>query len=215
VKAEVSTPTRIARLPLDRHGRPIPWFVHREEDGTPDFRVIRRGGLADAVRFELCWVCGQPRGRWAAFVIGPMCAINRVSAEPPSHRECAIFSARACPFLTTPGMRRRERGLPEDHADAAGNAIKRNPGVALVWSSRSWSVFRAPGGVLFDVGDPTEALWYCQSRAASRNEVLASIDSGLPLLLTEANKEGEEAVKELVRQHDRALQLVPDEVGRS
>lgn len=29
------------------------------------------------------------------FVVGPMCELNRISGEPPSHRECAEFSA-AC-----------------------------------------------------------------------------------------------------------------------
>ena len=33
-----------------------------------------------------------------AFVIGPMCAVNRVIApEPPSHRDCGTFSARVLP----------------------------------------------------------------------------------------------------------------------
>jgi hypothetical protein len=37
--------------------------------------------------------------RWS-FVVGPMCGINRNSAEPPSHKECAQWSARNCPFLS-------------------------------------------------------------------------------------------------------------------
>lgn len=209
-------PQSIARLSRDKHGRPIPWFVHIE-DGVPDFRVIRRGGIEDAVRFGLCWVCGRQRGRHAAFVVGPMCAVNRTSAEPPSHLECALFSARACPFLTTPAMRRRERGL-EHVVDPAGVMIGRNPGVALVWSSRTWRVYGVPrsavakgvatAGRLFDLGEPTAVSWWAQGRPATREEVLASMESGLPLLRAEAEKQRGGA-EELARMVLAARDLVP------
>ena len=203
-----ATPRRIAALPADRHGYPVPWFV-ATIDGTPDFRVIKPGAIRDALRFRLCWICGQPAGANAAFVIGPMCAVNRVSAEPPSHRDCAIYAATHCPFLTRPGMRRRDTALPDGHVDPAGVMIARNPGVALVWVTRRWQPFNTDGGVLFDVGDPVETLWFAQGRPATRGEVEASIASGLPLLRAEAVQEGARAVVELDRQHRAALALVP------
>ena len=143
-------PPRIARLPRNHAGYPVPWFV-ATVDGTPDFRIVRPGGIKDAVRFELCWLCGQRLGANAAFVLGPMCTINRVSPEPPSHRDCALYAARACPFLTTPHMRRRTTGLPGDIVDPDGEMIARNPGVVAVWVSRNWSPI--PGHRLFDVGE--------------------------------------------------------------
>lgn len=207
-------PARMARLPLDRHGRPIPWFVHRDEDGTPDFRVIRARGILDALHFEWCWVCGQKRGKHAAFVVGPMCAVNRTSAEPPSHLECALYSARACPFLATPSMVRRERGIDTlpggTHLPPAGTMIPRNPGVALVWSSRTWAPFSdGAGGVLLGLGDPTQVSWWAEGREATRAEVEASIDSGLPILEAEAQAEGSRAYAELLRQIDVAAELLP------
>lgn len=212
----IPMPAPIARLPRDRHGRPIPWFVHIDDDGIPDFRVIRRGGLQDAHRFGWCWVCGQTRGRHAAFTIGPMCAVNRVSAEPPSHLECAVYSARACPFLNTPTMRRRDRDLgPLDDA-TAGVAIVRNPGVALVWSSRTWAPFNVPpmagrptAGVLWNVGDPTAVSWWAHGRQATRDEVLASITSGLPQLVEAAKPDGPRAAAALEAMVAAAMQLVP------
>jgi len=202
----VTPPPGVAQLPRDKHGRPIPWFVHVDGDGVPDFRVIERGRIADAYRFERCWTCGQPRGRHAAFVVGPMCAVNRVSAEPPSHLECAVFAAQACPFLTTPSMVRRERGM-EEHAKPAGVMLTRNPGVALVWSSRTWKPFKAPGGALFDIGDATATRWFALGRTATRDEVLAAIDAGLPALREMADAEG--AGAQLDREVSRALALVP------
>lgn len=219
--AALPMPAPIARLDRDKHGRPIPWFVHREPDGTPDFRVIRAGGIADALRFDLCWVCGQQRGRHAAFVIGPMCAVNRTTAEPPSHLPCAVYSARACPFLSTPTMHRRDRGLAEKGVVAAsGRTLLRNPGVALVWSSKTWHTYQVPAaaaaagvrpGLLFDVGDPTSWSWWAQGRPATHDEVDASIQSGMPLLMDEAIKEGPRAVAELARMAQAVLPLLPAE----
>lgn len=193
----IEMPARIARLPRDKHGRPIPWFVHRDEQGVPDFRVVRAHGIADAFRFEKCWVCGDRRGAWSAFVVGPMCAVNRVSAEPPSHRDCAVYSALACPFLSNPAMRRRDSRLPEGTELPAGEMITRNPGVALVWVTRDWSPFRAGPGILFRLGDPEETLWFAHGRDATRAEVLASIQTGMPILAEAAERDGRDALAEL------------------
>lgn len=209
-------PRAMRRLPTDKHGRPVPWFVHWTDDGVPDFRIVRRGGIEDALRFGLCWVCGTPRGRHAAFVVGPMCAVNRVSAEPPAHLDCALYSALACPFLTTPTMHRRERGLGE-RVDPAGVMVPRNPGVALVWSSRTWAPFDVPAGpgiapgVLFGLGEPTAVSWWREGRPATGAEVRASIDSGLTLLEAECDRERDPAAAraELGVQLAAALALVP------
>ena len=207
-------PARMARLPLNDAGYPVPWFV-AWIDGKPDFRVIERGRIAAALTQHRCWVCGQRMtSPTASFVIGPMCAVNRVSAEPPSHHDCATYSARACPFLANPKKRRREGHMPDEHVTAPGMMIARNPGVALVWTSRHWRPFQVPGGlgtpgVLFNVGEPTRVAWYAEGRDATREEVLASIDSGLPILLAEAEKEGPEAMKHLHRLRDEAMELLP------
>lgn len=136
-------PSRIAALPIDARGYPVPWFVPWLADGTPEFRAmdIEKWGLA--VRDRRCWICGGPLGRWLTFPVGPMCGINRTSAEPPSHLDCATWSACNCPFLSRPQMRRREDETfgPELAKEQAGFAITRNPGVTLVWTTRSYEVF--------------------------------------------------------------------------
>jgi len=208
-----STPPRIAALPQDKHHRYVPWFV-AWINGIPDFRIIRPAGIQVAFQSKLCWVCGVPfqRQEDRAFVIGPMCAVNRVSSEPPSHRDCAVYSATACPFLTTPNMTRRDRHMPGGASAPAGISIPRNPGVALVWvtSYREWGTFRdGRGGTLFSIGEPREALWFAHGRPATRAEVLTSIDSGLPVLREMAGTEGAGAAAELEVMHERALRYVP------
>lgn len=206
-------PPRIAALPVDAIGRPIPWFVWIDDDGKPDFRVVGPGKLQQALR-GLCWVCGKgfAGGEDRAFVLGPMCGINRVAPEPPSHVACATWSALNCPFLATPQMTRRDRHMPEGTAEPPGIMLRRNPGVALVWVTgyRSWST-RRDGSGLFDIGNPKRALWFAQGREATRAEVLASVDSGLPILRELAEQDGPDAVAELERMHATALAYLPQE----
>jgi len=167
--------------------------------------------VRDAITGQKCWLCGQRLGAYKAFVVGPMCAVNRVSSEPPSHRECAEFAARACPFLTQPRMRRNEKDVPEDAHEPGGLMIRRNPGVALVWTTREFNAFRAPGGVLFRIGEPDHVHWYAQGRDATRDEVMASIESGLPILRQAAQEDGPRGVQALERGLAAALRLVPGE----
>jgi hypothetical protein len=214
-------PDRIRRLPISPKGYPVPWFVVwfkdgkpcEDGDGEPDFRVTDPRKIAQATNNKRCWVCGGgPLGIYKCFVIGPMCAINRVISEPPEHRECAIFSARFCPFLSQPRMRRNEKDMYPERVDAAGFALKRNPGVACVWITKSFRPFKphmGEQGVLFSLGQPVEVLWFAEGRKATRAEVLASIDSGFPSLQDIARLEGRDAVEALEAQRTVAMALVP------
>jgi hypothetical protein len=143
------------------------------------------------------------------FVIGPMCAVNRVSAEPPSHRSCALYAVQACPFLTQPRAKRNEKDMPE-HLEPAGLMLKRNPGVTLLWTTQRYTLFKdGRGGALFNVGDPEQVEFYAEGRAATHDEIMASINSGLPILQEMAERDGPEAVAELAKMYDKAMELVP------
>lgn len=203
-------PPRIARLPRDHAGRPVPYFA-AWVDGTPDFRVIDRAKFTRCVRYRRCWVCGGQLGTISTFVVGPMCAVTRTSAEPPAHTECATYSVRVCPFLITPHMRRRDTGLPDDAEPLAGIMLRRNPGVAVVWSTRGdpyWYTDPS-GGVLFNVGAPYSVSWWAHGRAATHDEVIASIESGLPTLADVAAADGDDAQADLDRRVAVALELAP------
>ncbi len=201
-------PARMKKLKLDTRGYPVPWFV-AYVDGVPDFRVIRPGGIIKALARRSCWLCGEHMGRFGAFVIGPMCAINRVSAEPPSHLGCAEFAVRACPFLVRPQAKRREANLPEESTEGAGMMIKRNPGVTLLWVSKGWNPFRTDNGYLMNVGEPDSVQWFAEGRPATLHEVAASVDSGLPILRQAAEQDGPAALTELDARLGAAVALYP------
>lgn len=197
-------PDRMKLLKRDERGFPVPWFVHWQDD-QPDFRIIAPGKVAMAFRNARCWICGGSMGVHRVCVIGPMCVVNRTTSEPPSHRDCAEFAAKACPFLVKPRMRRNEKDLPEDRY-TPGMHIDRNPGCVALYETRTLKV----EGGLFKLGDPTSIDWWAEGRQATREEVLASIDSGYPILMDIATKhDGPEGVKELQRMRDVAMRYLP------
>jgi hypothetical protein len=175
-------PHRMKSLPIDR-GYPVPWFVAWMDSGEPEFRAMDGRKWRQAVKEKLCWVCGNPILGNFVFVAGPMCGINRTSAEPPCHLICAQWSARNCPFLSKPQMTRRENNLPPEAKDAAGFAIMRNPGVTLLWVTKTYSVFEdGMGGKLIRMGEPERVEWWALGKRATRQQVEESVAGGLPKL---------------------------------
>lgn len=204
-------PDRMKDLPTDDRGYPVPWFV-AWMDGKPEFRAMDPVKYMKAIRQKLCWVCGEKMGVHVTFVAGPMCGINRTSAEPPSHRECAEWSAMNCPFLSNPRMVRREDELINNArlvTESAGCAIARNPGVAMLWHTRQFEVFDDGNGKpLIQMGEPDAVDWYAEGRKATREEVQRSIDSGLPNLESIAMRQAG-AMPHLTRAIERFQKWIP------
>lgn len=145
----------------------------------PEFRAADGDKWQLAIRNNLCWVCGQRLGSYLAFVIGPMCENEVVNEE--------LIKAHS------PGL-----------------AITRQPGVVLIWVTRSYQLFRdQKGGRLIEVGDPLRAEWYSHGRQATREEILASIESGMPILKQSAEEDGIAAIEELDRRRHELSRLLP------
>ena len=209
---DIEVPQRMRDLPLSKRGFPVPRFV-QWVDGEPEFRIMDHGFLVSCLREGRCWICGDKLGAYRTYVAGPMCGVNRTSGEPPSHRECAIYAAKACPFLARPHARRRDAGLPEEVEVLAGKGIMRNPGVAMLWTTKGTKTKPdGQGGLLFDIGDPTEVLWIAHGREATRAEVMESIRTGLPILERAAEEGGPSDVRALKRMLDHFTRYVPNEV---
>jgi hypothetical protein len=224
-------PGRMAHLPIDARGYVVPWFVQwvsgsdplkpvppGTPGAVPEFRAMDRDKWVRAVRDKRCWVCGEPLGKYRTFVIGPMCGLNRTTAEPPSHRECATWSARNCPFLSRPQMVRRDNdGLLEQMKDGiAGEMIERNPGVTLLWTTRRYTLFDdGRGKPLIEIGDPESVVWLRLGRPATRAEVVEAIDTGLPRLEAACEQEPPDrragAYAELARRRQTVEALLPAE----
>lgn len=202
--ASIPIPVRMRNLPISPEGFPTPWFVS-EVDGKRDFRGFDGLKFANALKKNLCWLCGDKMGVHKVFVIGPMCAITRTTSEPGCHRDCAEYAVAACPFLTNPRMRRNKVDLPENNI--AGIPIMRNPGVTALWVTRNFRVFHAGNGYLLRLGEPEEVKFYSQGRAATREEVLGAMNTGLPFLREECATPA--ALAELDVWYRGAMRLLP------
>jgi hypothetical protein len=183
-------PARIAALPCDPRGFPVPWFV-AWRDGVPHFPVIDAEKLTAAWTEERCWVCGDRLGAYRSWIVGPMSAIEGATPEPPSHAECATFSVTSCPHLASADARFSERhGEAEGYAAQPNLAKVRSAATALwVTKGRGATPFLAGAGVLFRLHEPARVEWYAHSRLATGTEVRSAIDQGLPLLRRTAQAE--------------------------
>lgn len=97
-------PERIARLERDKRGYPIPWNVLRGVDGVPIFTVNNDQRHWQAIRQELCPICGERLGRWRWWAGGPRAAFHEHGwyLDLPGHRECIRFALETCPYLAAP-----------------------------------------------------------------------------------------------------------------
>lgn len=209
--ADVKIPPRMAARPISDRGFPIPWFVTRMPDGRYDFRFITEGRKIEALRLQRCWLCGQLLGRYKTFVIGPMCAINRISSEPPAHLECARYAVRICPFLTHPRAQRNYTG-DDPRIDAPGIMLVRNPVVSLIWTCASFRAFtasRGNGGLLFELHDAVGIEWWAEGRKAKAAEIAESISGGLPELARLADLDGVPGREALAYQLSRFEAIFP------
>lgn len=204
-------PSRIGRLPVGKNGYPIPFFVAEVNGSREDFRIADPAKIARCIKERVCWVCGEPCGIYLAFVIGPMCTINKLSADPFMHLDCAVWSVRACPFLVRPNMVRREDETTEEmEKNVGGIMIKRNPGVMAVWVTKTYKLELDPEPnkcPLFRLGNPESLAWFREGRPATRAEILEAIQSGMPLLREKCVAPEEIAL--LDQMHREAMRLLP------
>jgi hypothetical protein len=203
---DMGMPLRMQRLPINERGYPVPYFVAML-DGKWDFRAIDPEKMRHCVTKRLCWLCGDKLGQYMAFTIGPMCSVNRINSEPPSHLACAQYAVRACPFLNNPRMRRNENDVPE--GTVPGMHIAHNPGATAIWITKGYKTKRVSNGVLFELGEPVNVMWYAQGRPASRDEVVEAMNKGLPAL--EKLAYGSKAKEALKAAAARMTQWLPKE----
>jgi hypothetical protein len=228
----IEPPKHMRSLPVDpKRGHPVPyfvaWFKDKEEcepgTGEPDYRVIATHQRDQCHQRQQCWLCGQKLGRYHAYVIGPMCAVNRTTSEPASHLDCAQYAVKVCPFLSNPATRMmpeaKKLELHHQLVAPAGVMLERNPGVSAIWVSAGQAkTFAAPGGYLFELIEPNSVSWWCKGRPATRAEIVNSINGGLPTLIDMANRETKygapQALQKFINRMEKLLPSGPQQIMR-
>lgn len=106
---DVPVPSRMAKLPKDHRGYPIPANVYRDGTGNPHFTINDQQTRLRQMHHDLCPICGDklPRGRW--FCGGPLSAFHPqgVYIDLPMHHECAAYALQVCPYLALASYRGR------------------------------------------------------------------------------------------------------------
>lgn len=202
----MNMPARMNGRPIDHRGFPVPWFVTNKDDaGNWDFRVVEESRKNEAIRHRKCWVSGEPLGRAVAFVVGPMCIINRVSSDPPVIPEIAEWSARICPFLSRPLA---QRPLFDGQADTPGLMVADNPGMNAVWVTRDYTYGRHG---LFHIGEePVRVSWWRKGVEVTGDTEAQSIYEARAAKLREmASSEGAAAMAYFARLKTSADRFAP------
>jgi hypothetical protein len=218
----IPIPARLRGRPRDARDFIVPYFVQWFEDskpspeglGVPDFRVVNTERFYGCIKHNICWLCGGILGSYHSFVLGPMCAVTRTTSEPGSHRECAEYALKACPFLIRPRMRRNPSEYPGEVAPVAGFFLDHNPGIFALWISRQpakpFKPEKGGAGVLLTVQDPVEVGWWKEGRLATREEVDWALEKGVEAALVPmAKKEGPAAEAALAKYVIRIQQYLP------
>jgi hypothetical protein len=89
--------------------------------------------------------------------------------------------------------------------------IARNPGVAMLWTTDKYSVFRVGTGILIQIGEALDVEWLAEGRAATRAEVDESVRTGLPTLETVAREDSASAVAHLARLVEGFTKYLPEQ----
>ena len=105
-------PARIAALPRDRRGLPIPVIVMRDGLDEPHFTMNDTRAVARITREGRCGICGDRLGAYKCFVGGPGSAFHPDGRyfDGPVHLECGEFALRVCPYLALAGSYARRLG---------------------------------------------------------------------------------------------------------
>jgi hypothetical protein len=148
----IEVPTRIARLPRDRRGLPIPVIVLRDTDGQPHFTINDHEVTERLVAARCCAICGERLGAHACFVGGPGSAFHPAGRyfDAPLHHECATFALKTCPYLAMAGrFSKRINGRTLDPDKAPGRVfvdttmLPGQPVVFVLGDCRRWTRDRA------------------------------------------------------------------------
>lgn len=98
-------PARIAALPRDRRGLPIPAIVMRDGVGDPHFTMNDLPTALRLAREGRCSICGERLGALKCFIGGPASAFHQAGRyfDGPVHLDCGRFALHACPYLALAG----------------------------------------------------------------------------------------------------------------
>ena len=178
-------PASVAARPRDDRGYPVP-AITPWTSGAPEFAQLSSFRILICLAERRCTVCGtkMPRGPVYRVVDDEMADFialalehgkQLISATParegPGHRSCMLYSAIVCPYLASPGARRKFEmitaleTLPKGELRGASAAVAGYDGYTWKVGERSLEI---------SFGQPVELLRYAEG-ADLADELRAAI----------------------------------------
>lgn len=143
MSTKIHIPAFLSHLKVNGAGYPIPYFV-AYNNGVPDFRLLDARKQLLCIEHKTCSICGKKLFKGAYYFIGgPMGYTNKISTDPPMHRQCAEYSLNTCPHLHLQKAHRRENGV-EDLIAQQGQVMMDKPPMLLLIKSDKFEKFKDP-----------------------------------------------------------------------
>lgn len=150
-------PDRIAKLPRDTRGYPIPYFVPIV-DGVPDFKYLDERKQKLCIRYRRCAICGEQIDGEVAFIGGPKTVENRVCSDPGMHEDCARYAIAVCPFMARPTAKRS--GRYHDDSVRPPGAIDERPERTALYITRAYIPRSVRGQTLIRLYPAHRVVWF-------------------------------------------------------
>lgn len=154
----IPTPHRIALLPKDERGYPIPTSVY-VKDGKHDFRVLDPHKWAYHASRRLCGLCGEVFGQYVCFVGGGKSIDARLFTDLGMHRDCARYALMVCPFLAAPSFGYR-KSVDETEFEVNHNVSTERPKSFGLGVTKRYSVARLNDNYLLHPEAFTQVTWW-------------------------------------------------------
>jgi hypothetical protein len=175
-------PSRVRTLPVDSAGKPIPYFVQRDEFGKPVASTVDGARLIQCLRYHRCYFCGDLMGRTVAYHARVSTGVSRIVPEPAMHVDCAEWAACAFrPVIAEP---------------------------VLVWiTSDGFQVLRMDErGALLRIGTPHTIKAFASNREATPSEVREALNRDLPKIRAIATQHNiPDRVEQQIRDFEQTL----------
>lgn len=191
VKSPVEVPRYMRGRPI-WNGFYVPYFVtwykdrrqvHESVAGAePSFPTIDKTREALCRRRRYCWICGRQMGTFKCFVMGPLAALQRISSEPPSHRECAVYAVQVCPFMIGGYDMVDAPDTINDDQQVFEEMSTKNEQLNVIWVCHDYTLQPADpsrGLFIYQMGQPSDVLLYHRGRPATLAQAVERVTNAI------------------------------------
>lgn len=172
----IPIPRRMTTLRRTESGMPIPKFASWI-NGKPDFTVMDMTFMKSAITARRCGICGEPLGRYASFVGGPLSQLSGQYSEPPFHKDCAEFALQICPFILTGHNMRKNK--PTAQIMVNNKVSPENPKVFGLVTATIGTYSFEPRYMTFFLTETAEPEWWYQGHRVTSDEDRAILENAL------------------------------------